>query len=76
MLSDRGDLLCWKKWLKEKQRQNSCLIFEGVPLAEQGSISIFFRREMIFEEDTVANLRILPALEAGSHADGKIKFQF
>lgn len=74
MLSDWGDLLFWKKIAQGKQRRNSCLNFEAVPLAGQGSIPIFFRKEMVLEKDKVVTLRILPA--SGKHADGKVKFPF
>lgn len=43
----------------EKQRRNSCLIFEVVPLAGGGGwIYIFFRNERALEKDA----RMLPAL--------------
>lgn len=61
MLSDWGDLLFWQKQLKEKQRQNSRLIFAVVPLVGQSSISIFFRKEMDLAKDIVVILRTLPA---------------
>lgn len=51
-----------KKWLKEKQRQNSCLICEVVPLVQQGSISVFFRKETVLEKDREAILRVLSVL--------------
>lgn len=77
MLSDWGDLLFWKKIAQGKQRQNSCLNVEAVPRAGQGSIPIFFRKEMVLEKDMVVILRILPALaKLSSMLMERLSFRF
>lgn len=50
---------------------------EVVPLGGQGSISIFFKKEMVLEKDRVVISEDTSSFrEAEQHADGKIRFQF
>lgn len=66
-----------KKIAQGKQRRNSCLNVEAVPRAGQGSIPIFFRKEMVLEKDMVVILRILPALaKLSSMLMERLSFRF
>ena len=48
-----------------------------MPLGGQGSISIFFKKEMVLEKDRVVISEDTSSFrEAEQHADGKIRFQF